>query len=231
MSDDDDSMGPIESGDWPEHLTARAVDGSRFFGYDVQEDLARHYRYSDVLYLALTGELPDDARSRAFGTILVFSSTMSVGEAPVHATMLAQLCGARPGGVLSVAALSIGEHVEPLVARVSEILSSMGTLANGAALPDDLRATSDDERLSVARLRTQLEPFVPVPTHEMDPSLDVALVATLRACGLDAVFPIVAALVVGRLPSAVAEARLTRSGDFRHYPMNTPRFVYVPGKE
>lgn len=232
MSDDGNSPGPIESTTWPEHLTSRAVDGTRLFGYDVQEDLARHYRLSDVLFLALTGELPDDACGRAFETALVFASTMSAGKAPIHATMLARLCGARSGGIFSIAALSLGEDAESLVARVSEVLAGIEALEGNGVLPDDLRAIDDEDRRSVARLREHVEDLVVAPMLEKDPSLDAALVAVFHACGVHEPFSIVAALVIGRLPSALAEARLTKPADFRSYPMNTPRFVYeASGKE
>jgi hypothetical protein len=67
--------GPIEQQKWSEHLEAHVVDDRgplRVHGYDVESDLARHYRFSDVVYLTLTGELPDDARSRAFEIALCF---------------------------------------------------------------------------------------------------------------------------------------------------------------
>lgn len=232
MSNEDEHRGPVESMAWPEHLTARAVDGSRLFGYDVQDDLARHYRFSDLVLLSLTGELPDDARSRAFEIALAFASTMSVGRAPIHASVLARLCGCRPASVFSIATMSLGEDAEIVVTRLSEFLGVVGTSAHVDVLPDELQAASDDERRSVARLRALLNDFVTVPLLASDPSLDVALVAVLRTCGLDTAFSIIAALVLGRLPSALAEARLTKPTDFRSYPMNVPRFVYeAPDKE
>lgn len=232
MGDENEHRGPVESVAWPEHLTARAVDGPRLFGYDVQEDLARHYRFSDVFLLSLTGELPDDARSRAFEIALAFASTMSVGRAPIHATVLARLCGCRPGSVLSIATMSLGEDAEACTKELSELLAAVGKSASDVVLPESLRATSDEERQSVARLRALVNDLVVVPLLASDPSLDVALVAVLRACGLETPFSLVAALVVGRLPSAIAEARLTKPTDFRSYPMNVPRFIYeAPEKE
>ncbi|AKU95926.1 hypothetical protein AKJ09_02590 [Labilithrix luteola] len=227
MSDRQDeakSSGPIESRTWPKELTAHAVDdGSarRLHGYDVEQDLARFYRFSDVLYLSLAGDLPDDVQSRAFEVALTFASVMSVGSAPVHASVLARLCGCRTGGVVAVGALTMGEHVDALVHGIGEILEGTGPL------PEELRAKTNEERASVARLAAATA-GLPIPALGWDPSLDVALVAVLRAAGLTSVFQVVSALTLGKMPSALAEAQTTKPADFLSYPMDTPHFEYVP---
>jgi len=53
--------GPLEKHSFPETLTARVVTPGahpRLHGYDVEADLACHYDPTDILSLALTGELP-----------------------------------------------------------------------------------------------------------------------------------------------------------------------------
>lgn len=223
-----EELGPIEAGTWPRELTAHAVDkgpARRLHGYDVEQDLAKFYRFTDVFYLSITGDLPDDARSRAFEIALVFSSSMSVGEAPVHASLLARLCGCRAGGVMSVASLSLGEHTDRVLERIGDVLSQP---IGEDGLPIDLRAKTDDERASVARLATLVRGVVEVPALAADAALDVALVAVLRAAGLTTNFQLVAALSLGRMPSALAEASATKPADFGKYPIDTPHFEYVP---
>src|SRR5690606_39981267 len=64
-------------------LSARvaSTDG-RIHGYDVVEDLSRHYSFAEQTYLALTGALPDAAQVRAFEWALSILSATSIAEAP-----------------------------------------------------------------------------------------------------------------------------------------------------
>lgn len=226
MSDD---RRPIESRAWPDRLPARAVfenpDERRIHGYDVERDLARHYGFSDVLLLSLTGELQDDGRRRAFGIALNFASAVSVASAPIHAAMLARLCGCRTSGVLSVATMALAEPIEETFARVDEMLRALDE-GERIAWPDDFRAQGASERASVTRLSTLVGDAVSVPAFSFDPSREIALIAVLRACGLRSAFSAVSALTVARLPSALAEASATKPADFRSYPMDSPKFVY-----
>lgn len=219
----DTEAGPIEAREWPSQLSARAVSDTgerRLFGYDVERDLARHYAFSDTLLLALTGELPDEARSRAFAAVLTFASAMSVAEAPIHAPVVARLCGVRTGGILAVGAIALGEQADALLVTIGSALDS----EHVTELPPELRARDAAERDSVARLREAIG--VDVHALAADPSRDVAIVAVLRACGLDTTLQLGAALSVSRLPSVLAEAVSTKAGDFKSYPMDTPHFEY-----
>ena len=118
--------GPVESREWPNTLLARAVGPGqerRIFGYDAERDLAKHYAFSDALLLGLTGELPDEPRARAFAIALTFASPMSVAEAPMHAAVLARVCGVRTGGTLAIAMLALGEQVESLLRRLEPLFA------------------------------------------------------------------------------------------------------------
>src|SRR6476661_3139041 len=87
------SRGPVESRAWPAEMPARAVSTAgtpRLFGYDVEGDLAAHYRFSDTMLLALTGELPKNTQSHTFNTIMTFTSTISITKTPIHASILAR---------------------------------------------------------------------------------------------------------------------------------------------
>lgn len=222
----DTEAGPIEAREWPSELSARAVSDvgdRRLFGYDVERDLAQHYAFSDTVLLALTGELPDEQRSRAFAVVLTFASAMSVAEAPIHASVLARVCGVRTGGVLAIGAMALGEHGDALLGTIGAALE--GELAE---LPSELRARDAADRDSVERLRTALGAGFEVRALAADPTRDVAIVAALRACGLTTPFQLGAALSLARLPSVLAEVAQTKIGDFKGYPMDLPVFEYDP---
>ena len=87
--------GPLDDVEWPKKLPAHVVTAGpapRVHGYDVENDLARHYSFSDAIYLSLVGELPNDATSRAFEIALHFLAPVSAAEAPSHAAILARFC-------------------------------------------------------------------------------------------------------------------------------------------
>lgn len=234
MTNDDD-VGPIDSRTWPRELDARAVAAGaehRLFGYDVERDLAAFYRFSDLIFLALVGELPDEARSRAFEVALCFAMPVSVADAGVHAPLLARLCGARPSGVLSVAGLVLAEQTTALLSKVSAALAERD-IGQPNSLPAELRATNEAERRSVVALASLLKGVIEVPVLADDPNREIALISVLRACGVTQDFQLASLLALARMPSALAEATRVRPGDFGTYPIDTPHFVYVApaGKE
>jgi hypothetical protein len=225
----EDDLGPIDSREWPRELLAHAISpapGPRLFGYDVERDLAAFYRFSDVIFLSLIGELPDEACSRAFEIALCFAAPLSVADAAIHAAVLSRLCGARPGGVFSTAGLTLAEHASNILEMANDVLASRESAASGP-LPPELRAADDGERASVASLARLLDGVLDVPVLAEDPSRDVALVGVLRGCGFTSQFHLVSVLTLARLPSALAEASRTKPGDFATYPIDTPHFEYV----
>ncbi len=227
MSEDQD-LGPIDSRTWPSQLDAHALTarGERLFGFDVEADIAAFYRFSDLLFLSLVGELPDEARSRAFEITLCFLMPLSVAHAAVHAASLARLCGARPSGVLSAASVILGEQASNLVATTNAVVAEFEV--NGPdGLPSALRAAHQAERLSVARLAKLVRPVLDVPALHDDMSRDAALIAVFRACGIASAFQLVVLVAFARLPSALAEAARTTPGNFVGYPLDTPHFEYV----
>lgn len=219
---------PFERHAWPKHIEAHALEQApvaRLFGYEIDSDLAKHYSFAELVLLSLTGELSSDAVGKAFECLLFHAATLSVADAPMHAAVLARLCGARTGGVLGVAAMALGEQVETPVATI------LVELKNGKLEPDH-RAASGAERARVTRLAGSISSLLDVPALTLDPSYDVALVACMWACGLRDSARIVAALCLARLPLACAEVFCTKPGDFKTYPIDTPHFEYVaPVKE
>jgi hypothetical protein len=84
----------------------------RVHGYDVERDLARHYRFSDVTLLALVGRLPSDEQFEAFDAAMSFLAPLPITEAPTHAAVLARICGAQSSGVIGAAAVALAERRE-----------------------------------------------------------------------------------------------------------------------
>lgn len=211
--------GPIESAPWPDALSAHAIDGVRVHGYDVEADLARDARFTDVVFLALTGELPDGKQSRAFEVALMWALPVTAREAAVHAAILAALCDARPSGVVATASSIFAEDAMRLFSVTTDVIAR-------GSLPADLRASTPEEARSVEALAHALDGLVAVPLLAERPRRDVAIVLALRACGLETPLQIAGALALARLPSAIAEAAPRKPGDFASYPTTTPPIVY-----
>ncbi len=119
---------PFDEHAWPAKLTARVVSPEpdpRIHGYAVRSDLARHYRFSDVVFLSLTGELPTEEQSSTFEQALILLAPISVAEAPSHAASLARVCDASHSAVLGTGAIALAEQARFMVrnGRDDETLS------------------------------------------------------------------------------------------------------------
>lgn len=220
--------GPAESNTWPATLTARVVTpGSRprVHGYDVEVDLAQHYRFGESVLLALTGVAPDDATGRCFELALVFLSPLAVTEAPTHAAVLARTCAGSAAAVTGTAAVALAEQARWLLARNAPVLAWLNDDCR-TALPDVGRPRDDDDRQSVERLRHALGELAgQLSVHDM--GRDAALLTLLHRCGLHTSDQIEVALVVARLATCVAEALAGKRGGLRDYPLNLPPFAYA----
>jgi hypothetical protein len=226
-----EQRGPIEDLPWPSVLTARVVDcGSptRLYGFAVHADLAKHYRFSDVIYLTLTGELPTDVHSRWFCVALTLLSPARVNEAPAHAAMLARLCGSRTSGVIATGAVALAEQARFLLHEHAELLEWL--IHPRDQLPVGFRAADDGERAEVAAVLDALGSEAAKKIRTADPSLVSLFLCVLVECGIVSHERLEAAICIARLPCVIAEALAARPGDFRGYPMNLPSFEYVGGE-
>jgi citrate synthase len=223
-----DYSGPLDAAEWPQRLTARVVTpgaAPRLHGYDVEGDLARHYSFAEVVLLSLTGELPTAEVARAFEVALKFAAPAPVHEAPTHAAVLARICVASTSQMQGVAAIALAEQARVLVAEHRawiEVLS--GPIAR---VPRECLAADLDDRAAARRLRVALHGTIDVPALTHDLSRAAALVATLYACGLTTADRMECALVLARLPVAMAEALATPPGSHRQYPVQLPAMVYT----
>jgi hypothetical protein len=194
-------------------------------GYDVENDLALNYRFSDVTLLAILGELPSEAQSNAFDVALMFLAPLSLAEAPTHAAALARICGSPSSGVLGTAAVALAQRARSVVSEAApllEWLASPGTRPAPAAA-----AVTDEDDRAVRRLRQALAARgVGIEALSVPLSRESALLATLWFAGLTRREQLETALILAALPSVVAEAFMHQAGYFAHYPTLLPPFDF-----
>lgn len=228
MVDSPFSTSPIDVMPVAEELTAHVISPGprpRLHGYAVEDDLALHATFAEVMLTALTGELPSREVGRAFEIAMVFTSPIAVADAPAHAAVLAQISGARPSGVLATGAIALAEEATFLVAReiaVFEWLESPHGAPPDSILseaPDDvrgadaIRAALTHAGLSVAALDHALAPWP-------------ARIALFIHCGLTRPALVATAIAQARWPVVAAEAFANHAGDFQSYPIRLPEFAY-----
>lgn len=220
--------GPLDVAQFPETLTARVVTpgpAPLLHGYDVQRDLARHYDTTDVLFLSLTGELPQPGTTDALRIALVFLAPLSVQHASVHAAALARLCGTTSASTLGVAAIALAEQARVLLEEHAALLAWL-TDRHGS-MPAQYGAEGALGDPGTDRLVAALgEKSFAFPELGARPKLPAALLIVLFGCGLKTRPQLEAAIVTARLPSAMAEAMAEKVTDFDHYPTNLPRYRY-----
>ncbi len=197
---------------WPLKLPARIIEPGkepRIQGYDVNEDLARHYGFAEVMILALTGELPSREESLLFERLLVLLSPANPGSAPTHAASVSRLCGASDAAIIATTAGLLAESVT--LAEVSHLGWEENSLKH--ALSRIMRDSGFE------------------PSWNDDDSLAELISTVLTACGLTLDWQRTTALTLAALPAAIAEASSWVRGDFKSYPMNLPAFRYEENED
>lgn len=220
--------GPIDVADSPEEIEAHVVTPgrrSRLHGYDVEGDLGLHYGLVESFLLSLTGELPEPWQARAAEVALMFLAPVSVAEAPAHAAVVAQICGAGSSAILGVGAITLAEQTHALVERSRELFE---WLVSGAGSPPPRYvAVTDDDRDSVNHLKVALAARdVELKVLEHNLAREPALLTVLFTAGLRRAEHAEAVIVAARLPCLVAEALAWSPRGFHEYPMDLPRFRY-----
>jgi hypothetical protein len=220
--------GPIEDHVNPSTIEARVItSGSnpRVHGFGVEEDLALHYRYPELVLLALTGEPPDETRGRVFDIALQFLAPVAVDEAPSHAAVLARLCGAPTSSILAVACTVLAERARHIVADHMELLQWLE--ASQGELPPRYRDEMGDDSACVDRLRNALAAAnADVPALARDPNRWTAVFMTLHSAGLRRADQWETVLVIASIAPVMAEAQAHSPGAFAQYPIDFPPFVY-----
>jgi len=220
--------GPIESNAFPSQLLARVITPGHqpcVHGYDVHNDLALHYNLTELAYLALTGDLPEPHVTLALNAALIICAPVSVAQAPTHAAVLSQLCGAEPSATLGVAAIALAEQARHTVAAHRSLLEWLNDTSQ--PFPETFQATHRDDLDSLGSLKLALRPSrLEVPGLQSNPTLLAAILLVLHACGLRGARQMESLLVWARLPLVLAEAFAESEANFKNYPINLPHFNY-----
>jgi hypothetical protein len=228
-----DMDGPIEREPYPERLAGHVVTpgaNPRVHGYDVEGDLARHYRFTDGVLLALTGELPSEATGRAFEIVLHFLSPVSVAEAPAHAAVVARICGAHSAAIAGTGAVALAERARHVLAEHRDLIAWLDD-PKSAPGPSRYNSSSPGEHASVERLRAALDAAsVRLDIVRQGLSRTATLLGALHACGLRREDQMVTAMVLASLASVASEAHSHAMIALRSYPMRLPPFQYEPGR-
>jgi hypothetical protein len=228
MTDACFSSSPIDRMEVSTALVARVVAPGaepRIHGYGVQDDLAVHATFAEVVLTALAGEVPGRQQGRAFEIAMVFACPISIADAPSHAAALARICGAEPAGVLATGAIGLSEEARFIVEQWAATFEWLDGALAGA--PASLLAEEPAQLAVLGRLRSALEAAgvqVPALDHSLAPW--PALIAVFHHCGLRQPHLVATALAVARWPIVAAEAFANRAGDFAGYPINLPAFDY-----
>lgn len=225
-----DPRGPIEDLEWPTTLEAHVVEPGprpRVHGYDVQDDLARNYRFGEVALTALRGEVPSEAIGRLFETVLCFLSPCSAGDAPGHAALLVRACGARTPAVLAGGAVALSEEAAAIVDEHRDLLAWLEEPT--AELPRAHVCRSESERQAVRRFEASVHACGErLGVLEHDPTLVAALLAAAYHCGARDAERLQAVWLLARLPTVMAEGLHHDPASLRRYPIDLPHFHYVP---
>lgn len=219
--------GVLDSRSWANQLSARAIetaqDGDRVHGYHVVRDLAKHYAYSDVLYLAITGDLPDDRSSHLFRIALTAHAPTSIADASAHTAVLARVSAASVPTSLAVGVISAAAEVQDIVDRHAELLAWLP--ARSTDTPEAFRETLGAWASGLADTVCGVDPQLDLPRRDM--TANAAVIALLFAAGLRNRDQISAALLVSRLCGISAEVLATGPQHFWEYPVQVPPFRYV----
>jgi hypothetical protein len=220
--------GPIEDGSSPTEIEAHVITpgpNPHLHGFSVEGDLAIHYRFPELVQVALTGAAPDEAKGRAFDIALQFLAPLAIAEAPAHAAVLARVCGAPSSSILAVTCIALAERARQVIAEHGDLLAWLDT--DSDELPARYRSNSADDAACVDRLRIALASAgVEVPRLAGGLKRLTALFMTLHFADLRRPEQLETALVMASLAPTMAEAMSHTSASFAEYPINVPAFIY-----
>jgi hypothetical protein len=220
--------GALDDTPWPEQLTARVIDGGidddRMHGYAMLGDVAKHYRFSDTMYLALTGELPDATQSALFELALCAFATPHVGESPMHLAILVRVSGAPLASALATGLIAATDQARAIVSRHESLIVWLD--GRSSAVPAEHR--SEPPLAWVARLRDVIANHgLPSDVVHAELAKDAARLALLHAAGLRSSDQMEAAIVAARVGAIAAESIATGPQHLSAYPVKVPPYHYV----
>ena len=183
-------------------------------------DIARHYAFSDLIYLGIVGELPGKATSHVFHVAMCAAAPVSVAEASTHAAVLARLSGSTFASALATGVLIAADRARFIVAEHAPLLA---WLAQPTESPP-AQFCGDADTAWVANASA-------VSGVALEPTLRraAALLALFHAAGIVKPEQLEAAIVAAQVASISAEALQTGPQHLAQYPVKTPPYRYVEG--
>jgi hypothetical protein len=224
---DSEHRGPIEHHRWPDKLQAwvwSAGPRPRVHGYDLQDDIARHFGFAELTLTSLRGHAPTPAEGSLFEAVMLFLAPAFVSESPAHAAVVARTCDSRWPAVMACGSAVLAEQAHAIVEQHAELLSWLEHPEQ--PFPGFARCRDDEEREAVARFAARVrQSSLSVPALDHAPTLLAAILAAAHRCGLEDVEHLSALVVIARLPAVLCEA-LRPPGNLRAYPIDTPHVTY-----
>lgn len=222
----DDPPGPnagrelFEAMGTPNKFSARVVQpgaAPRVHGYGVDDDLARHHSSGSVVYLCLTGELPEPPLARRFERAMICLAPVHVGEAPAHVAVLSRVVGSSVGGLLSTAAAAAAEEARTEIEAHQELFA---WLARGAGPLPSQYVEPPCARVPLMLAGMDAEQLLPTAPR-------TAALGLLWLSGITDPERIAAAMFLARLPCAIAEGLAQPHRGSYTYPILRPEIRYV----
>lgn len=205
----------------------RDKDATRVHGYHLTSDVARHYRWTEAMLLALTGELPSDENvGRALDAALTHLMDVTIADASVHAARIARHVASiskNDASVVATASVGLAEQARALLEQHAAFVD---WLAGDRESAPPTTATPSSDRAAQLRAVASDARFDTLFTHPLGP--EQAALGVLYECGLREPHQMLAAIVVARLPVAVAEAFAAPDPRLWKYPLNLPEWIYRP---
>lgn len=219
--------GPIEDREVPSELQAKVITPGpdpHLYGFSVESDLAIHYRFPELVQLAMTGVAPDEAKGRAFDVALQFLAPLAIAEAPTHAAALTHMLGAKTSSLIAVTCIALAERARFIVAQHTDLLEA---LDKEQEVPSRHLADNADDVASVDRLRSALASAgVQLPGLDRGVARWAALVMTLHFAGIRRPEQLETAFVLAGLAPSIAEASCHDAAEITRYPIRLPAFIY-----
>lgn len=225
---------PIDAFPWPTQLTARLTtpDESAVAGYHVASDLARHWSFSDMLYLSVRGQLPSDRESRVLSYVLMNLAPISIAKAPAHAASLVRLCEGSYAATTGAAYLTAAEEGRFVIAAHAGFFEWLTTQGQGApeSSPPHVETPSNSSEATPAILVSLAALDLPLTLPATLPRESV-LLAALHRIGIQDAMSLEFFWSAARGALALAEALRVSPRAFKSYPLALPRFDYIGGEE
>ncbi len=218
--------GPIEDNPWPRRLRSRVTspDAARLHGFDVVGDLARHYSFAEIGFVAIRGEAPTPAEGRLFELALSLLCVTPIAEAPAHVASLSRTCGTTPTSAMATGFVVLAEQTRWQLEQWSPILAWLRGPTTAPPPASALERSADLQQSIIDLLPdgsgTQLR------AHKL--CREAAGLALLHEIGLADDSRLAACLMFARTPGLFAEVVAAKPGALREYPIATPDFAYEP---